>query len=142
MTTTENDLTTTPDYALAIRYNDAIDLAYVHARRAVKRLRQEMDTLQGRTPSREQDLVTLGMGAIAAVELRVRYNRPRRRMTDTERAVAWRNHPQTIAMLGEPNEKRRERVETTRQAEGQVDEFHDAIRREQAEEKALLRGER
>jgi len=123
MTTTENDLTTSDDYELARRLNDSIDLHYVDARRRVKNYRQALDMAQG---------VVRPTGRLAAADQRA--------LTAMQDVLNREVRPTEARTV--PDMMRRVVADRRQQVSDGIDRWHEEILAEQAEEKAILRGER
>lgn len=154
------DLTVSEDYELARRYNDAIDLAYVHARRAIKRHYEELCLLQGRSPARGPIKMTLALTAMYEAYLRTpqlieardgmeeRHEAERKALASRQEAERVAQRELRFRVLLEQNDRvRREQPERVAELEGLMrktlhgDPFHDGIAAEQEAEKRLLRGE-
>jgi hypothetical protein len=154
-----NDLTVTEDYALARRFNDSIDLMYVHARRAVKRYREELDFVQqidrpritrflAGLESMREVLLSSFLPIVARDDMEARHELERQ-------ALATRHEAERVAHRRRRNSRKDENARrlaalvaendaALAAGAGQEvrDTWHEDIAAEQAAEKALLRGEK
>lgn len=156
MTTTDHTLS--EDYELARRLNDSIDVHYVDARRRMKNYRRALDLAQGPVPTRPDH--SLGMFERSLKAMQDVLNRTVRtgeRPNDMEdrhaaerTALADRHeHERTTArearfraLVAEDDAARRSVAYVAAKAGAVIaDPWHADIAVEQAEERALLRGD-